>query len=85
MINSLNPPPIPAGWCRSEESVPPSLAYIYGQVLLNGRGAIGYLNEKDQFVLYLEVEKQDTDHSLYLDEIKEIWVVFDPKFGMKGA
>src|SRR5688572_1686364 len=76
------PPPQPRGaWLREVQRGPlmmvPYLAYVFGQVMFAGRGAIGYEfnGEHDEgFVLYLLVEDTDRQACESLADAEEVWV-----------
>lgn len=87
VTSSPLPPAAPkGGWIRNVPRGPiafmPYLVYIYGQVLFNNRGALGYEflgNGDEGFVLYLKVEPDDRIKCESLFDTDEVWIRLRPR------
>ena len=83
MAEVANPPPVPPTfWIRSVERGPiqymPYLVYVYGQLMWNSRGEIGYEwradNNGDGFLLHLKITPTDVENCESLQDAEEIWI-----------
>lgn len=89
-------PPIPTGEGVKEVDrgplmITPGVGYIYGQVVWNNRGEMGYVYREalnvshpinaEHFLLHLEVDRTDREARPELNDIEEIWVGLIPRKG----
>lgn len=72
-----NVPNIPTSYNKRDVDVnmplPPFLAYVYGQVMFNERGLVGFHREDDCLILYLKVDQNDQLRPM-LGDVSEVWI-----------
>lgn len=79
-----NVPKIPdaflfGGGQANQTVVPDHLAYVFGQVMYNKRGVVGFDHKTDCLVLYMKLDQLDQQVRPALGEIEEIWLALRRK------